>query len=213
MLDVLFKPITSPVAFFRTLKDDDRVVSRAFIVVLLVALLGAVSAYFAALPLADATRGTLLALAFNPFFAALATVGALFLIWLVYGLLVRITAGMEAKPWAVTAYGMAPQLIISAVLIIVSAFFPATLTPVTGDLTDPLLVAEASTNLTAELQASFAGRVSTILSYASSLWWLTLIFIGVRETAGQQKAIRATVVVGLVTLAFLVVPFLLSPVS
>jgi hypothetical protein len=213
MFDSMVQVLTRPAAFFRTLKDDDRVVSRAFLIVLLVAVLGAVSAYFAALPLADATRGTVLALAFNPFFAALATLAVLFLSWLVYGLLVRMSAGMEAKPWAVVAYAATPQLLVYAGLIIMSAFFPATITPLTGDLTDPVVAAEAATSVTAELQASLVGRVSTILSYASSLWWLVLIFIGVRETAGQRKATTATIIVAVISLAFIAVPFLLSPVA
>jgi hypothetical protein len=211
MLDAISQLFTRPASFFRTLKDDDRVVSRAVIVVLVVSLIAAVSAYFSALPLADATRGTALALAFNPLIATLITLGAIFLLWLIYGLLVRMGAGMESKPWAVTGYAMAPQLLVFALLIVINALFPAQLTPVsaTVDFSDPTAIQTATTSLTTELQATLANRVTTVLGYLSSIWWLILIFIGVRETAGQQKAIRATVIVGILIFAFTVVPLLL----
>ncbi len=182
-------------------------------VVLIVAVLAAVSAYFSALPLADATRGTPLAIAFNPLISTLVTALVLFLIWLINGLLVRMSAGTEAKPWAVVAYAMTPQLLIFALLIVVNALFPAQLTPVsaTVDFSDPAAMQTATTSLTTELQASLANRVTMVLGYVSSLWWLVLIFLGVRETAGQQKAIRATIIVGILTLAFTVLPFLLRP--
>jgi hypothetical protein len=213
MLDVLLKPITSPVAFFRTLKDDDRVVSRAFLVVLIVAVLAGIFGYFSALPSADAMRGTPFGGTFSLVIAPVSALFASVIFWLIYGLLVRIPAGMEAKPWAVVGYAMAPQILVYAVLIIIGALFPARLTPISASLSDPQAFQEATFALQREFQGTFFGRASTILSYVSNLWWLALIFIGVRETAGQQKAITATVVVGLVTLLFFVVPFLLSPVG
>jgi hypothetical protein len=213
MLDVLLKPITSPVAFFRTLKDDDRVVSRAFLAVLIVAVLAGIFGYFSALPTADAMQGTPFGGTFSLVIAPVSTLFASIIFWLIYGLLVRIPAGIEAKPWAVVGYAMAPQILIYAVLIIIGALFPPQLTPISASLSEPQAFQEATFELQREFQRTFFGRASTILTYLSSLWWLILIFIGVRETAGQQKAITATVLVGLVTLAFFGVPFLLSPVS
>jgi hypothetical protein len=213
MLDTLLKPITSPVAFFRTLKDDDRVGSRAFLVVLIVAVLAGIFGYFSALPSADAMRGTPFGGTFSLVIAPVSALFASVIFWLVYGLLVRIPAGMEAKPWAVVGYAMAPQILVYAVLIIIGALFPAQLTPISASLSDPQAFREATFALQREFQGTFFGRASMILSYVSNLWWLVLIFIGVRETAGQQKAITATVIAGLVTLAFFVVPFLLSPVG
>jgi hypothetical protein len=134
------------------------------------------------------------------------------LAWLVNGLLVRMGAGIDVKPWAITAYGMTPQILIYAALIIIGALFPVQLTPISANLSDPQIFQEATINLQREFQASFFGRASTILSYLSSFWWLVLIFLGVREAAGTNKAITATVLVGVITFAFLVLPFLLSPV-
>jgi Yip1 domain len=213
MLDTLLKPITSPVAFFRTLKDDDRVVSRAFLVVLIVAVLGGIFGYFSALPSADAMRGTPFGGTFSLVIAPVSTLFASIIFWLLYGLLVRMTAGMEAKPWAVVGYAVAPQILIYAVLIIIGALFSPKLTPISASLSDPQAFRDATFALQREFQGTLFGRASTLLGYASSLWWLFLIFIGVRETAGQPKAIRATVVIAVLTLAFLIVPFLLSPVS
>jgi hypothetical protein len=213
MLDNIFKPITNPIAFFRTLKDNDRVVSRAFLVVLIVAILGAIYGYFSALPSADAMRGTGFGGSFSLIIGPVAAFAASFIFWLIYGLIVRMSAGMEAKPWAVVAYSNAPQILIFAVLIIVAALFPPKLTPITASLSEPEAFQAATFELQREFQGSFLGRLSTILTYVSSLWSLVLVFLGVRETAGQQKAIRATVILGLVTLAFFVVPFLLSPIS
>jgi hypothetical protein len=97
MFEAISQVFTRPASFFKTLNDDDRVVSRAVFVVLIAALLGAVAAYFAALPMADATQGTPLALFFNPFFGALISLATFFVLWLITGLLVRMGAGMEAK--------------------------------------------------------------------------------------------------------------------
>jgi hypothetical protein len=213
MLDALLQTITRPAAFFRTLKDDDRVVSRAFLVVLIVAVLAAIFGYFSALPTSDAMRGTPFGGTFSLVIAPVSTLVASLLFWFIYGLLVRMPAGMEAKPWAVVGYSMAPQILVYAVLIIIGALFPAHLTPISASLSDPQAFQEATFALQREFQATFFGRASMVLGYASSLWWLVLIFIGVRETAGQKKAVTATVLVGVLTLAFFLVPFLLSPVS
>jgi hypothetical protein len=211
MVEAISQIFTRPATFFKTLNEDDRVVSRAVLIVLVVALLTAVATYFGTLPLADATRGTSLALLFNPFISAVIGGGTTFVLWLITGLLVRMGAGMEAKPWAVTGYALVPQIVIAALLIIVSALLPAQLTPVSAtlELTDAEAIQTATETLTTELQASSANRVTTVLSYLSSLWTLILTFIGVRETAGQPKAVRATAIVAVVTLVFIVGPLLL----
>ncbi len=211
MFEAIAQLFTRPASFFKILNDDDRVVSRAVLVVLIASLLSAVAAYFAALPMSDAAQGTPLALFFNPVFAALASLATFFVLWLITGLLVRMGAGMQAKPWAVTGYALVPQLLIAALLIIVNALFPAQLSPVSAsvDLSDPVAMQAATQTLTTELQASLANRITTVLSYLSSAWVLVLTFIGVRETAGQPKAVRATAIVAVVTLLFIVGPLLL----
>jgi hypothetical protein len=213
MFDALVQVLTKPAAFFRSMRDDDRVASRAFWVVLIVAMLGAVYSYFSALPSADAMQNTGFGSSFSLVIAPVGALFASFIFWLIYGLLVRIPAGMEAKPWAVTAYGMAPQILIYAVLIVVAALFPPELTPVTAALSDTEAFQEQSFALQREFQNSLLGRTSTILTYVSSLWWIVLIFIGVRELVGQNKAVTAAALTGIVTLVFAAIPFLLSPVS
>jgi Yip1 domain len=213
MLDAISQLFTRPTSFFRILKDDDRVVSRAFVVVLIVSVLGAVFGYFSALPSADAMQGTPFGGTFSLVIAPVSALFASIIFWLIYGLLVRFPAGMDAKPWAVVGYAMVPQILVYAALIIIAALFPPQLAPISADMSDPQAFQEATFALQREFQASFLGRASTILSYASSLWWLVLIFIGVRETADQRKAITATVIVAVVSLAFIAVPFLLSPVA
>jgi hypothetical protein len=210
MFEAIAQLFTRPASFFKTLNEDDRVVSRAVLVVLTAALLSAVAAYFAALPMADATQGTPLALFFNPVFGALISLATFFVLWLITGLLVRMGAGMEAKPWAVTGYALAPQLLIAALLIVVNALLPAQLSPVPSvDLSNPEAIQAATQTLTTELQASPANRITTGLSYLSSAWVIVLTFIGVRETAGQPKAVRATAIVAVVTLLFIVGPLFL----
>jgi hypothetical protein len=213
MFDALVQVLTKPAAFFRTMKEDDRISSRAFWVVLIVAVLGAIYSYLSALPSADAMQNTGFGSSFSLVIAPVGALFASFIFWLIYGLLVRIPAGMEAKPWAVTAYGMTPQILIYAALIIVAALFPPELTPVSASLSDTEAFQEQTFALQREFQSSLLGRVSTVLTYVSSLWWLVLIFIGVRELVGHNKAVTAVVLTGIVTLAFAVVPFLLSPVS
>jgi hypothetical protein len=212
MFDVLVQVLTKPAAFFRRMKEDDRIGSRAVWVVLIVAVLAAIYSYFSALPSADAMQNTGFGSSFSLVIAPVSALFAGFIFWLIYGLLVRMPAGMEAKPWAVTAYGMTPQIFIYAVLIIVAALFPPDLTPVTATLADTEAFQEQTFALQREFQNSFLGRTGTVLTYVSSLWWLVLIFIGVRELVGQSKAITATVLTGIVTLAFAAIPFLLSPV-
>jgi hypothetical protein len=210
MFEAIAQLFTRPASFFKTLNEDDRVVSRAVLVVLTAALLSAVAAYFAALPMADATQGTPLALFFNPVFGALISLATFFVLWLITGLLVRMGAGMEAKPWAVTGYALAPQLLIAALLIVVNALLPAQLSPVPSvDLSNPEAIQAATQTLTTELQTSPANRITTGLSYLSSAWVIVLTFIGVRETAGQPKAVRATAIVAVVTLLFIVGPLFL----
>jgi hypothetical protein len=213
MLDDIFKAITNPIALFRKLEDDDRVASRAFVVVLIIAILGAVYGYFSALPSADAMKNTGFGGSFSLVIAPISAFIASFIFWLIYGLIVRMAAGMEAKPWAVVAYSYAPQILIFAVLIMVAALFPPKLTSITASLSDPEAFQGATLELQREFQSSLLGRVGTLLTYVASLWSLVLTFLGVRETVGQQKAVRATIILGLITSAFFVVPFLLSPVG
>ncbi len=209
MLDAIARVITSPLGFFTDLAEDEKKAGGAFWVVLLVVVLSAVSAYFATLPQADA---------FGPDspiagFAVIAAViiASLFslLSWLIFGLLARIAAGMNVKPWAVVGYAMSPQLLISTLIIIIAVLFPVKVTPIIADFSDVEAIREASARLTQEIQSSIYGRSSMILSYVSAAWWLFLIYLGLRETSKDAaKAIRGTVLIGVVYAAFLLGPWL-----
>ncbi|MGL4610478.1 MAG: YIP1 family protein [Trueperaceae bacterium] len=208
MIDAILQTFTKPVGLFRSMKDDDRISSRAFWVVALLAVLSGVYGYFSTLPQADALQGSSLGIFSNPLFGIVGGVVGVLLLWLIYGLIVRITAGMEAKPWAVTAYALGPQLPITAILIIVAALFPPQLTPITLDAGDPETIGPAMQGLQEEFGSSLLGRTNMVLTYVSSLWWIFLTFLGVRELAGQAKATRTAIVLGILTLLITAGPFL-----
>jgi hypothetical protein len=213
MLDGMLQVILNPIAFFRKLVDDDILTSRAFGVVLLVMVLAGIYGYFVAIPTADAIANTPFG-AFGLITTPISFVVISLLSWLIFGLLVRMAAGINAKPWAITAYSMSPQLIIYALLIVIAVLFPSKLTPVTIDPTqDPEAFQEAMLSLQKESQQTTFGRTSQILSYLSSLWWVILIYFGVREATDSRKALISALLVGVPTLLLLVLPFLFSPVG
>ena len=211
MLDAIGHVLTNPVTFFRDLAAKEGGAGGAFWVVLITALVSAVSGYLLVLPQLDAFGS-------ESAFAQFALVGGVagaalgpFFGWLIYGLLARIGAGIAARPWAVTGYAMAPQIVLGVLTIVIIAIFPVEVTPVVGDLSDPQALTEATNRLQRELGSSVAGRGSTILSYLGTAWLLALVFLGLRETTGERaKAIRGTVLVGAFFAVFALVPFLLS---
>jgi hypothetical protein len=212
MLEGILQSITNPGAFLERLNSDEKLVRRAVWVVLIVSLLAAVGAYLSTLPSIDAFGDA------NPFGQAGLTISAIsalaitFIFWLVNGLLVRMGAGMDAKPWAIAAYALSPQIIIATLLIVLAAFFPAQLTPVSFDASDPEAIREASLRVQKEFQQSLFGRGSLVLNYLGNAWYLLLIFLGVRAAAGTNKAVTSTILVGLLMFAFILLPFLLQPV-
>lgn len=212
MLDGILQATINPRRFFRELTTNDRLASRAVIVVLLLTVLSGIVGYFSALPTADLFEGTPFAaitLVTTPLFVAAAS----FLSWLVYGLLVRIAAGTQVKPWAVTAYSLAPQLFLYTILIVVAALFPVSL-PATGiNFNDPAAVQQATLEMQQVIAGSVYGRVSQIITYGATLWMLALVYLGVMAAADQRKAIIATVVVALPSLGLIIMPFLLAPVG
>jgi hypothetical protein len=212
MLDGMLQVILSPISFFRKLSEDDRLSSRAIGVVLIIALLAGVFGYFTAIPTADAFANT----PFGKFGLITTPISLLvvsFLSWLIYGLLVRMGAGINAKPWAIAGYSMSPQLLIYTLLILIAVIFPVKLSPVVADFTDPQAFQEATLAVQKEFQNSTFGRASQILSYIASLWWLVLIFLGVREATGTRKASTATILVAIPTVLLILLPFLFSPVG
>jgi hypothetical protein len=212
MLDGMLQVILTPVVFFRRLAEDDRLSRGAIGVVLIVAVLAGVFGYFNAIPTADAFANTPFG-AFGLITTPISLLVVSFLSWLIYGLLVRMGAGIDAKPWAIAGYSMSPQLIIYALLILVAVIFPVKLSPVTADFSDPQAFQDATLAVQREFQNSTFGRASQILSYLASLWWLVLIFLGVREATGTRKATTATILVAIPTVLIILLPFLFSPIG
>lgn len=212
MFDGMVQVLTRPVAFFNALQGNDKLASRAVWVVLLISLMGGVIGYFSALPTAEAFQGSALGsigLMTAPLFSAVVT----FLSWLVYGLIVRMTAGLEVKPWAVVGYSMAPQLILYTLLIVIAALFPVEISILSVDFSNPETIQEASKTVQQEIQRSVYGRSSQIIGYAASLWWIVLIFLGVRAGSTTGKAISSALIAGLLSLGLILLPFLLAPVA
>lgn len=210
MFDGILRAITRPGQFFQTLQQDDGVAARALLVVLLVAVLNTGVGYFSALPTARAFAGTLLG-SVTPVTAPLTAALLSFLSWLVYGLLVRVAAGTTAKPWAITAYAMSPQAIIYPLIIAAALVFPVEVTPIAADVTQLEAAQEATLQVQREVQASTFGRASQVLNLAAILWWLALIFVGVRAAAGVTRAFVSVALVAALSLGLVFVPLLLTP--
>ena len=208
MLDGILQVLTNPTAFFRRLNEDKALASQAIWLVLIVSALGAVAAYLSTVPSMEAFGDDYpfarIGLIITPISAFIVGI----ILWLIYGLLIRIGAGMEAKPWAIASYSLAPSVIITTLILLLAALFPAELTPVSYDLADPDSLQAASLQVQEEYQASLFGQASLILQWVASLWMLLLIFIGVNVAAGQNKAVLSTVLIAIPTLGFLLLPFL-----
>ena len=211
MLDAIAGVLTRPMRFFQGLAEGHRV-SGALWVVLSVSLVSALASYFLGLPFQEALTGAPFAAA-TPIITAIAGFTTPFVTWLFYGLLVRIGAGMEAKPWAVAGYALTPQLLLNTVLLVVVVAFPIDVTPVNIDVNNAQAFEEANLQVQREIEASVAGRVGQGMGYLGTLWWVVLIFLGVRETAGQRGAVRATFLVGIVAVSFVLGSLLFAPSS
>ena len=211
MLSAISKVLTNPVSFFRDLAREDRVGSAIW-VVLLVSLVSGAASYFLGLPFQEALERAPFA-ALTPILTAVAGFFTPFITWLFYGLLVRVGAGMAAKPWAVAGYALAPQLVLGALLLVIVVAFPTEVTPVNVDVSDAQAFEAANARVQREISSSVAGRAGQLIGYLGTLWWIALIFLGVRETANQQQAIRATFLVGIVAASFAVGSFIFAPSS
>jgi hypothetical protein len=207
MLEAMTRVIFRPGEFFTELPDNHRLLRGAIWVVLLVAALTALVGYVSTLPQVDALG--------DPFGAFL-IVGLImaplltFLAWVVSGLLVRIVAGMEAKPWAVVGYAMTPQIVLLSLLLVVAVLFPPALTPV--GVISPEELPDAMARMTQEMQTSILGVSTTIITYLGLGWFLALIYLGLAKTTGQpNRALWGALLVAFLNLAPLVVSWLLAP--
>ena len=210
MFDGILRAITQPGQFFQALQEDDRLAARALWVVALVAVLNGIVGYFSALPTAEAFAGTLLG-GVTPVTAPLTAALLTFLSWLVYGLVVRVAAGTAVKPWAIVAYAMSPQVFIYPLVIVIALLFPVEVTPVSADFSQLEAVQETTLQVQREVQASTFGRASQALNLVAVLWWLGLIFVGVRAAAGRNRALVSAALVAALSLGLVFIPLLLTP--
>ncbi len=212
MLEGILEVIVKPQTFFRELESKPKQISLAFLVIIITGILAAIVAYFSALPTADAFPDNAIVGQISVISAPIIAIIASFVIWLIYGLLIRMGAGMDTKPWAIAAYSSAPQIIILTIAIVIAALFPVSVSPITATATDPEAFRAANTQLQHEIQSSFYGRSSQVLTYLSSLWQLLLIYLGVQAVSTRTRAIRATVIVAILAFGFLLLPWLLASV-
>lgn len=210
MFEAMARVLFRPGEFFAQLPDTPGVVAKAIWVVLLVAVLTGAVGYVSALPQVDALGDAL------PFAGAILLSGVIvaplftFLGWVVNGLLARIAAGMDAKPWAVVGYAMTPQIVLNTVLLVIAALFPPAITPI-GDV-QPEALPDALAAMTAEVQASALGVSSTISGYLALGWFLALVYLGLAKTTGlPQRALLGVGLIAAFNLALVVVPWLLAP--
>ena len=212
MLEGIFTVLFKPKKFFQELESKPNQISMAFMVIVITAILGAIVAYFSALPTRDAFPTDAFIGQISLISAPIIAIIASFIIWLVYGLLIRMGAGMDAKPWAIAAYSSAPQIIILTLIIVIAALFPVSVSPITASPVEAEAFRAANLQLQEEIQASVYGRSTQLLGYFSNLWQVLLIYLGVAAVSTQARAIRATVLVAVVAFGFLILPWLLASV-
>jgi hypothetical protein len=211
VFQAILRVLTRPIPFFHALGQDASLARWAAGVALLVSALSALSAYTFNLPQRDAFGADSAFAAFAIGFAVFSAALLVLVRWLVFGLLVRVTAGMDARPWAVIGYSLAPYGLIAIVTTVVALSSPATVTPIQVPLDDPAALQAASAQLTQELADSPAGRVNAFLSLIGLGWFLALVYLGVRETTGNPgSAAKSVIALALVHLALLFVPLLLG---
>lgn len=210
MLDAIARVITSPAGFFSDLGENKKI-PGAIWVVLLTTLISAVTAYFLSAPQSDAFGADSAFTGIGLIIGVGGVVIVSLISWLLLGLIVRMSAGMDAKPWAVVGYSFVPQLLVSIIAIVIAALFPIEVTPITVTPSEPEAFQEALRSLTEEIQSSVLGRSNQFLGYLATAWGVLLIFIGVRETTqNQARATRSAVIVGLIYAAIFLLPWLLA---
>lgn len=209
MLKRLGRILYNPVAFYREMAEGAWA-DGAIWMVLLVSLVGAVSTYAVTLPQLQAFGEDA---ALGPFLLWSAVIFAFFasfIGWLVLGLVVRMTAGMDAKPWAVVAYAAAPRLMLELIPAAVVLLVSVEVTPIEV-APDAEGFQEALLRLQQEVSGSAVGVTSLVTTYLARAWQLALIYIGLRETSSASKALRSVIVIALIYGFILLFPWLFGP--
>lgn len=213
MLKGILQVISQPGTFFKDFESPDHRISLAFVVALIVAFLSALVAYYSAVPAAAALPQNSMLGQLSLISAPLLGFTISLFTWLLYGLLIRIGAGMEVKPWALAAYSSAPQIPILALLLVIAALFPVSVSPISANPTDPGAFSAANIQLQTELASSVYGRSSQVFSYFAFVWQLLLIYLGASVLSSKTQAIRATLLVTIPALLVLLAPWLMAGLS
>lgn len=210
MFNAIAQVITRPSEFFAALGEDESLARWALPVVLLTTMASALATYLLLLPQQDAFGPDTQIGAFAVQVRVFGTAIIYFLGWLVFGLVIRMAAGIQARPWAVAGYATVPALLFSLVTAAIAVAAPAEVGPVT-DITDEQVLQEELTRIEQETQESLPGRANALLSIVGIAWYMALIYIGVKGTTGSPgSAIRATSFIAIVYLLVLMVPWLLA---
>ena len=214
MLDAIFLVLFKPLKFFKQFfEDDNKYASQALFIVLIVAILSAISSYFGAAPMAELfPKGNPMGL-ISMLTTVISTLVMVFVFWLINGLIIRMAASKDVKPWAIAAYSISPQILLSTALIVIGALFPMNLPNIRLDIQDPVAFQEGMQRISNLMQTSFYGQSSRYLSYLGMAWSLLISFLGVRERAGNSKAITVTLILGTLSALFILLPILLKPVG
>lgn len=138
VLDAISEVLFNPTKFFKKFfEDDNKYASKALFVVIIVAILSAISAYFSAAPMAELfPKGNPMGM-ISILTTVVSTLIMTFILWLINGLIIRMAASKEVKPWAIAAYSIAPQILLATALIVIAALFPMDLPNIRLDVQDP----------------------------------------------------------------------------
>lgn len=213
MLDAISQVLFNPKAFFKAyFEEENRYASRAAIVVALVAVLTLVVSYFSVAPMYEQLKDSPLGLV-TTISGMLSAFIMVFIVWVVNSLIIRSVASRDVKPWGIAAFSMAPQILTATIIIVVAALFPIDIPNFALDIKDPEAFQAGMKKISELMQASTLGQVSRILNYVAMAWALLISYLGVKEKAGNSKALTVVAIIGAIGAFFVLLPILLKPIG
>ena len=81
------------------------------------------------------------------------------------------------------------------------------------DIKDPEAFQAGMKKISELMQASTLGQVSRILNYVAMAWALLISYLGVKEKAGNSKALTVVAIIGAIGAFFVLLPILLKPIG
>ena len=214
MLDAISLVLFNPVKFFKKFfEDDNKYASWSLFIVIAVAILSAISAFLTVAPMAalmpkNPPMGLITTLV-----TVVSSLVMIFVSWLVRGLIISMAASKGIKPWAIAAYSFTPQVLLATAIIVIAALFPIELPNLNLNVQDPAAMQAATQRITELMQTSVYAQASKYLTYLGIAWSLLLSYLGIREGAGNSKAITATLILAALSALFILIPILLKPVG